>query len=165
MTVADGGCVICSRRENVRYCFLLAGGFPLCPSCRLLAGRKFSRRRGRAKRMVEVPGRAEWVQALKKAWDPASGSFRCQISGVRLDPGNRRSARYPTVEHTTPGGCAGGWLVVAAVVNDMKSDLSLSEFKEAVPLLTTILSKGAGEAQQEVAALEALLNGLEHFKR
>jgi hypothetical protein len=54
---------------------------------------------------------------------------------------------------------AGGWLVVAAAINDMKADLSLDEAREAWRLLAT--GPGDGGA---VDALEMLLRRLAHFR-
>lgn len=56
-------------------------------------------------------------------------------------------------------------MVVAAVVNDMKSDLTLGEFDEAVRFLAAIRLNGARAAATEVQALQVLTDGLTHFRR
>ena len=110
--------------------------------------------------MVDVPTVTEWRTALRAAWDRDGKCFRCAISGVRLDPTGRLPALYPTLDHASPGRRFGGWLVVAAAVNDMKSDLDLNEAKRAWALLSAVAA-GTRSAADD---LERLLAGLTHFR-
>jgi hypothetical protein len=77
---------------------------------------------------------------------------------VRLD--RKVPALQLTLDHANPGEASGGWLVVAAVINDMKSDLSLNEASKAWSLLARAQAVG-GEASEE---LETLFRTLAHFK-
>jgi len=134
---------------------------PFCVTCGPLARRRFGRKRGRRRdRVVDVPTGAQWRDALRAAWDRDAKSFRCGISGVRLDPSGLIPALYPTLDHASPGRGAGGWLVVAAAINDMKSDLDLDEAKRAWALLSAVVG-GTRSASDE---LERLLSGLKHFR-
>jgi len=54
-------------------------------------------------------------------------------------------------------------MVVAAAINDMKSDLDLTEFRAALPLLTRLVS-GTG-SNKERDDLEHLLKNLRHWRR
>jgi hypothetical protein len=85
------------------------------------------------------------------------------MTGVGLNPTDSASPLYPTLEHSTPGTGVGGWMVVAAAVNDMKSDLDLNEFRAALPLLTRLVS-GTG-SNKERDELEHLLKNLRHWRR
>jgi hypothetical protein len=85
------------------------------------------------------------------------------LSGVPLEVSNSDSPCYPTLEHTSPGTSKGGWLVVAAVINDMKSDFAVDEFRAVIPLLAAVLS---GNGNVHVSSqLCDLLGSLKHFRR
>lgn len=85
------------------------------------------------------------------------------VSMVPLRPDAPNSPRYPTLEHTAPGKGHGGWLVVAAAINDMKSDFDLDEMKAVVPLLARILQPdGDSEASSD---LQQVLDRLKHWRR
>src|SRR5438105_5604694 len=121
--------------------------FRLCEGCHKVAKRRFNRRRGRKKgRIVQVATKAEWVEALRSAWDEKDNSLRCGISRVRLAPNDPSSPLYPTLDHSHPGTGTGGWMVVAAAINDMKSDLDMEELKRVLPLLGLLLTGQGGEA-------------------
>ncbi len=150
MKATEKGCGICERPQDL-------GVF--CATCAPLARRRFGRRRGRNRdRVVDVPTRAQWHAALRRAWDGGAGCFRCEISGVRLDV--NVPALYPTLDHSAPGAAADGWLVVSAAVNDMKSDLSLAEARTAWRLLATATDGNRAAA----AELERHLETLQHFR-
>jgi hypothetical protein len=85
------------------------------------------------------------------------------ISGVELLVDDPSSPRYPTLEHSDPGTGESGWLVVAAAINDMKSDFDLDEFKRAVPLLARTLGSGADTTAS--SQLQTILDGLKHWRR
>jgi len=160
-----GNCDICGTSRSVK-----GRGFQtnprsmLCDRCYGVAKRRFNNRRGRKRdRIVDVPTRREWIDALKNAWDGSSGCFRCGISQVPLDPDDSKSPLYPTAEHVVPGKGSAGYLVVASAINDMKSDLDLDEFKKVIPLLSRIvLGKGT---KTDRKTLEKVLRNLRHWRR
>ena len=155
-------CAICKTDEARERRFRDAPTF-LCDRCHKLAKRRFNPFRGRGKRQVPVPTRKEWIEALAKAWNPASACFECQIAGVPLDLVNTNSPRYLTLEHAHPQHAEGGWLIVAAAINDMKSDFSLGEFRQAIPLLDACMR---GRRDRRTADhLRRLLDSLEHWRR
>jgi len=69
------------------------------------------------------------IQALKQAWD--GDGFRCYYSGVRLIDDNPKDPRYLTFDHRTPRQ-ESDVVVAAAVLNDMKSDMTEGEFKAMI---------------------------------
>jgi hypothetical protein len=146
-------CFICGAPGRPRF-----KSFLLCERCRPQAGRRFSKTRGKKKRPVDVPTRAEWIEALKRSWD--GSGFRCGITGVRLEA-DSASPRYLTLDHVAPGKRSGGWMVVAALINDMKSDLDLDEFKRVIALLPGAIS---GD-RESVDALQHVLSNLGHWRR
>ncbi len=160
----DPSCHICQGTGEVRVRRYRPGSFPLCETCRKLAGRRFNKRRGRQRdRIVEVPTKPEWIETLRAAWDPNASCFRCMVSGIPLLVDAPASPRYPTLEHTAPGTGQGGWLVVAAAINDMKSDFGLDEVKAVVPLLArAIRPNGDTQASSD---LRAVLDSLRHWRR
>jgi hypothetical protein len=139
-------------------------GFTLCADCHKVAKRRFNRRRGRKKdRIVQVATKAEWVEALRAAWDDKGNCFRCGISSVRLAPNDPASPLYPTLDHSDPGTGTGGWMVVAAAINDMKSDLDMEELQRVLPLLSLLLTGQGGEGERD--KLGTILKGLRHWRR
>lgn len=156
-------CRICQLTDGVRT-RQFRPPVPLCDRCHRLAGRKFNTRRGRQRdRVVEIPSRAEWMDTLQTAWDSNDGCFRCMVSGVELLVDKPESPRYPTLEHSAPGTGQHGWLVVAAAINDMKSDFAMDEFQAAVPLLAKAIVPGGDRASS--AQLQSILDQLKHFRR
>lgn len=75
----------------------------------------------------------EWERALREAWDPAGGCFRCQITGVELVVGHENwpHTRYLEREHVSPGDDS-AYVVCAAIINRMKGSMTEREFREAV---------------------------------
>jgi hypothetical protein len=67
---------------------------------------------------------------MKSQWDRGCDSFRCYYTGIPLTtvPQSRRNATW---EHVTPGD-GSTVVLVADVINKMKSDLSENEFKSIV---------------------------------
>jgi hypothetical protein len=102
-----------------------------------------------------VPCFDAWLSVLEKAWDASTECFRCQISGVRLQLDDRTSPVYPSLEHADNG----QYMVVAAVINDMKSDLTLSEFEKVV---VELAKRFNGDNN---ADLQPLLTKLSKFRR
>jgi len=157
-----GQCRICNsttnkgyRRDRKPWC---SSGEPfvyVCDACKSVACRKFNKKRGRTGRTVEVPSFDEWLSVLEEAWDSTDRCFRCQISRVRLCLDDRSSPVYPSLEHADNG----QYMVVATVINDMKSDLTLAEFRDVV----TELAKQFGGDDQ--ADLDSRLANLSKFRR
>lgn len=70
---------------------------------------------------------------MKRQWDFELGVFRCHYTGIPLD-GQRGSRRYATWEHLTPGD-EYDVVLVADLVNRMKTDMSDAEFRGLVQAL------------------------------
>jgi len=79
------------------------------------------------------------IKALKESWD--GECFRCYYSGVKLDEKNHHSPLYITFDHRIPRK-EDDIVIAAAVINDMKSDLSEDEFKDLVNQLFAHFRKG-----------------------
>lgn len=135
----------------------------LCDNCHGLAKRRFNPYRGKKRRRVHIPKRQEWIAALKSAWNDKRKCFECRISHVQLDIEDKGSPFYATCEHVTPSSGAAGWLIVAAVINDMKSDLDLEEFHKVLALLLQCMP-GPPEFSA-VTALESVIQSLKHWRR
>ncbi len=71
--------------------------------------------------------------ALKQSWDGTH--FKCFYSGINLVEDNPKDPRYITFDHKTPRK-EDDIVMVAAVINDMKSDMSDSEFRAMVNQLS-----------------------------
>lgn len=135
----------------------------LCDRCCKVAGRRFIKFRGKRRREVVIPTRREWLYALKAAWDVNGQAFRCQLTGIKLQTDQIGSPAYLTLDHATPGSAAGGWIVVAALINDMKSDLAVEEFQTLVPLVAKCLVDPDDLNNRD--SLEASVSALRHFTR
>ncbi|MBA4107823.1 MAG: hypothetical protein C0485_18980 [Pirellula sp.] len=96
-----------------------------CPSCSKILGRNDTR----AKHNKNAR-----LAALKRAW--GGSAFYCEITGWRLTTTDRESPFYLTWEHLVPGN-EKKVVVAAALVNRMKVDLTINEFK----LLVCALAK------------------------
>lgn len=70
---------------------------------------------------------------MRRQWDPEVGAFRCHYTGVPLDD-QSGSRRYATWEHLTPGD-ESNVVLVADLVNRMKSDMTDAEFRAIVKAL------------------------------
>lgn len=92
-------------------------------------------------------------RALRDAWD--GQGFRCHYTGIRLAEDNPNNPRYITFDHRTPRQ-EDDIVVVAALINDMKSDLSDDEFRTMVKQLADYFSGGKFD--------ESAFN-LKHWKR
>ena len=68
-------------------------------------------------------------RALKKAWD--GQAFRCYYTGIKLVEDNHKDPRYLTFDHRIPRK-ESDIVVVAAAINDMKSDMADDEFRAMV---------------------------------
>lgn len=79
------------------------------------------------------------MAALKQAWD--GQAFRCYYTGSKLVEDNYKDPRYLTFDHLTPRH-EGRIVVVASVINDMKSDMSDKEFRRMVLQLANYFKGG-----------------------
>jgi hypothetical protein len=96
---------------------------------------------------LRKPDREARKQALKKAWNPDARCFRCHYTGIELKTDDHRDHRYLSLEHQTPGDET-KIVVVSALINRMKTDLSDQEFRLMVSALAR---KFEGEGFDEAA--------------
>jgi len=75
------------------------------------------------------PDKKARLRALKEAWD--GRGFRCHYSGITLVEDDPSDPRYLTFDHRTPRN-ESDIVVTAAVLNDMKSDLTEKEFRNMI---------------------------------
>ena len=85
------------------------------------------------------PDKIARARALQKSWD--GHGFRCYYSGIRLVEDNHRDPRYLTFDHFTPRQ-ESDIVIVAQVINDMKSDMADNEFREMVLQLASYFTGG-----------------------
>jgi hypothetical protein len=83
------------------------------------------------------PNKEARLDALKKSWDGVN--FRCYYSKQRLATDDPASPWYLVFDHRTPRN-ESDLVCAAAVINDMKSDLSEDEFKAAVVALAAVFT-------------------------
>ncbi|QDT30032.1 hypothetical protein Enr10x_53910 [Gimesia panareensis] len=161
----EEACELCGSPTNVKVRnFKVATPPCLCARCHAVAKRRFNKFRGRKRdRIVDIPTRQDWIDALADAWDETSGCFRCRISRVPLELTNHKSPFYATAEHVAPGKRSEGFWVVAALINDMKSDLDFDEFKKVLPLLAQIALNT--DKKTERRQLEQVMRKLRHWRR
>jgi hypothetical protein len=108
---------------------------------------------------VETRGKADIAareKALKDSWDKESECFRCHYSGIQLRDNNPRDPRYVTFDHLIPRR-EGELVITAAIINDMKSDMSVEEFKEIVCQLAKHFKDGT--------QIEETIFKLKHYGR
>jgi len=109
--------------------------FGICPVCgdplhHLLA--TYCKRCKRLINRVDIRGKHDRLareRALREAWD--GQAFRCFYTGIRLVEDNHKDPRYLTFDHRIPRQ-ESDIVVVAAAINDMKSDMSDDEFRKMV---------------------------------
>jgi hypothetical protein len=92
---------------------------------------KYCRRCGNIMERVEPRGKADIaarVKALKDSWDQESECFRCHYSGIQLVDDKPKDPRYITFDHLSPRK-EGEQVITASLIKDMKSDMSVEEFK------------------------------------
>ena len=94
----------------------------------------------RCKRLIDrvdirkKPDKGARVRALQNAWD--GEGFRCYYTGIRLVEDNPKAPKYLTFDHLTPRE-EQEIVVVAAAINDMKSDMADDEFRAMVAQLAS----------------------------
>lgn len=103
-----------------------------CLSCRKLIGRIDPRAKHSKKARLA---------ALKRAW--RGSAFYCEITGWKLDTKDHHSPFYLTWEHLTPGN-EDDVVVAAALVNRMKANLTLDQFKLLVCALANRFANPRG---------------------
>ena len=96
---------------------------------------------------LRKPDREARIQALKEAWDAEARCFRCHYTLIALKTDDHRDHRYLSLEHQTPGDET-EIVVVSALINRMKTDLSDREFRRMVGALAQSFQ---GEAFDETA--------------
>lgn len=101
-----------------------------CKRCRKLIDRVDIRRK---------PDKQARVRALQKAWN--GEAFRCYYTGIKLAEDNPKDPRYLTFDHLTPRE-ESEVVVVAAAINDMKSDMSDDEFTAMILALAKRFAGG-----------------------
>jgi len=101
-----------------------------CARCRKIVNRIDTRRKH---------NRQARIRALQQSWD--GKSFRCFYTGVKLTEDNPKDPRYLTFDHRIPRQ-EDDIVIVAASINDMKSDMSDGEFYRMVLQLANKLSGG-----------------------
>jgi hypothetical protein len=79
------------------------------------------------------------IRALRRSWD--GKAFRCFYTGIKLVLDNHRDPRYLTFDHHIPRR-EDRIVIVAAAINDMKTDMSDREFRRMVLQLANRLSGG-----------------------
>lgn len=114
----------------------------LCKRCRRIRDRAEFR---------YAANKAEWERALKEAWDPETGCFQCQITGVELVVGREHwpPPRYLEREHVSPGDDS-AYVVCAAIINRMKGAMTDPEFRDAVRV---VAAADRGEDSTDVDAV------------
>jgi hypothetical protein len=118
-------CVICDmvlRHSLAKY----------CTRCKNIMARVENRGK------VDI---AAQIKALKNSWDAESECFRCHYSGIQLMDNNPRDPRYLTFDYLIPRR-EGEPVITAAIIHDMKSDMSVDEFKEIVCQLANHFKDG-----------------------
>ena len=113
-------CRVCGR-ESTR-------GSYLCVICRRLLDRIDTRRD--AAGVAWGIDKAARFQVLCEQWDASAAAFRCYYTGVLLNH-SYGSRRYATWEHRIPGDKS-TVVLVADLVNKMKSDMSEEDFRSMV---------------------------------
>jgi hypothetical protein len=149
-------CFVCRGPSDSRLRRFQRWKGELCEDCFRIAKRRFNAARGRGRnRIVPIPGRQEWIEALRSAWDEREKCFRCAISGVRLTSTDPSSPLYATLDHSDPSSDGAEWLVVAAAINDIKSDLAIDELRRVLPLLSGLVTGNAKPEDRD--RLESIL--------
>jgi len=132
-------CEICSSTKTTknRPC---RPPWNLCNRCYKLSKKPNSNRRNRGRKKVDVPKRNEWRRMLQKAWNRDRGCFECKITHIKLNINDKDSPLYLNLDHSNPSKNNGGYMIVAAFVNEMKHKMNLNKFRKIVPLLRDVIS-------------------------
>jgi len=126
----SSACPVCSGTKNPTADF--------CKRCRKIIDRPGPRRKkGDVVRKRDKEARR---RALEEA--RVGKGFRCYYSGVRLIEDNPKDPRYLTFDHRIPRD-ESDVVVAASLINDMKSDMTESEFKKMVIQLASRFKGGS----------------------
>lgn len=130
-----------------------------CPICKSILHHPLATYCKRCKKLIHrvdiraQPDKAARIEALKKAWD--GECFRCYFTGIKLNEDDWKDPRYITFDHLTPRK-EDKIVIIAAAINDMKSDMSDSEFRKMILELAKTFN--GGEFDESAFKLE-------HWKR
>ena len=116
-------CEVCGASRHVLAKF--------CPDCKRLIGRLDTRRKH---------NKEARLAALKRSFH--NSQFHCHYTGWPLTITDSSSPLYLTWDHRTPGDET-DIVVAAAMVNDVKSDLTEDEFRTLVIGLANRFQSGA----------------------
>ena len=122
--MTSDGCEICGDPKHPQAY--------ACDRCRKILRRVDMRRDSLGK--LRKPDREARKEALREAWDPDVRCFRCHYTRMALQTEDHRDHLYLSLEHQTPGNEA-DIVVVSALLNRMKTDLSDKEFRRMVAAL------------------------------
>lgn len=106
-------------------------GSYLCERCRVLMNRVDIRKDAEGRN--RAPDKRARLRAMHQQCDDKAHEFRCYFTGVILN-NERGSTRQATWEHLTPGE-ESSVVLVADLVNRMKTDMTEGEFKALVRAL------------------------------
>ncbi|MBI4402896.1 MAG: hypothetical protein HY537_01970 [Deltaproteobacteria bacterium] len=125
-----------------------------------LARRRFNNRR--KKHGLKT---SEWVTRLRENYKKNRGCIRCEISGVTLSSLVRdNKALYPTVDHEP--GSTRTWMLSAWIINDMKSEMTLEEFKKIIILLARCFECCNDKIRNQLSnKLTEVMSNLKWFSR
>lgn len=118
------GCLICGDPKHLQAY--------ACDRCRKILRRVEMRRDSSGK--LRKPDREARIRALHEAWDSEARCFRCYYTRIALQTDDHLDHRYLSLEHQTPGNET-DIVVVSALLNRMKTDLSDGEFRRMVAAL------------------------------
>ena len=121
---SDVACTVCGVLHDTQTKW--------CLSCSKIIGRIDARAKHNKKARLA---------ALKRAW--GGSAFYCEITGWRLTTTDRESPFYLTWEHLVPGN-EKKVVVAAALVNRMKANLTLGQFKLLVCALANRFANPRG---------------------
>lgn len=122
--MTSGGCEICGDPKHPQAY--------ACDRCRKILRRVDMRRDSLGK--LRKPDREARKKALEGAWDSDARCFRCHYTDIALQTDDHRDHLYLSLEHQTPGNET-DIVVVSALLNRMKTDLSDEEFQRMVGAL------------------------------
>jgi hypothetical protein len=108
-------CIVCNRAS--------VPNSPYCESCRRLLNRG-----------PKPFNRQARLRALCEQWDPEIGGFRCYFTDAKMIEDDGRRRRSATWEHLAPGN-ESSVVLVARVINTMKTDMTEDEFERIVRAL------------------------------
>ena len=76
------------------------------------------------------------LEALKNGFNKTGKYFECHYTHIRLEENDSKSPRYLSFDHVVPRD-ESEMVIVAQLINDMKSDMSDEEFRSMVKQLAS----------------------------